>query len=208
MQLRTMSVIVPDRIKVKLTAVAFQSYAFATIDDTGTYAGNGLADPFLGNSDLQAPGFLQWMAFYEKYRVIHSKIFIQFINDGISALNRAIWLSVYPSRNAGTPLPSGYLTGAAQPYAKRKFVGAITGMDKATISNQIGTSKIIGVNCNYENDFSGQVDTNPVSLWYWQLSATGLPDSTNFPVMTFMISITYTAIFYNRKPIDNSTFQS
>ncbi len=201
-----MNTIVPDKVRVKLMVTAFQSIPFSTIDAAATYSGNGLANPFLGNSPDQCPGYLQWMTFYEKYRVIKSFIRIQAINDGVSALNRAIWLSIYPSRNTVTPLPDGYISASAQPYVRSKFLGAVTAIDKATVTNNISTSKIIGMNIMYEDDFVGVVDANPTNQFYWQVGLTGLPDGTDFPVISYMVTISYIVDLFNRKPLATSDF--
>lgn len=200
----TFSTIVPDRVRTNLKVAAFQSFEFLGLDFAVTYAGNDLYSPGNGSFNEQPAGFLKWMEFYQKFRVYESTFIIKGINDGVATLNRGIWCSLFPTRQ-NTPASNGYLNGANQPYNRTAFCGAQTAMDKLTLSNKMTTAQLYGQPINQESDFSGEVATPPINLWYWCLMCSGLSDSTNFPVLTGYVTITYYVEFYDRKPIPLTT---
>jgi hypothetical protein len=201
-QSNNFSRITTDRVTKFISVSAFVSLSFPSDSAYLTYRGNDLVNPGNGTWTNQPAGFFQWMAFYQRFRVLGSQIKIQGVNDGVGSLNRAIWVSIFPSRLSDTSLLGlGYTNAIAQPYSRGKFCGAVTAMDKVVVGNQISTTKIWGSNVMFDDDFTGVVDTAPANLWYWNIGLTGLSDGTDFPVLSFMVTITYKVIFYDRKPI-------
>jgi len=195
--------IVPDRVRVKLAVTSFVTYQFLSASFYATYKGNDLVNP--GNSTWvnQPAGFIDWMQFYHRFRVLGSRISFQMVNDGDVARNRAIWVCIYPTIISDASLfTGGFINAKAQPYARSSFVGSPTGQDRSFVSNAIGTSKFWGSNVMFDDDFAGIVDTSPVNQWYWGIACTGLSDGgTEFATLTLMVTISYDVIFYDRVPI-------
>ncbi len=195
--------IVPDRTQVKLEVSTFVTFNFLSASFYATYKGNDLVNPGNGTWVNQPAGFIDWMNFYQYFRVTSSRIQLQMVNDGDNARNRGIWIAVYPSRQADVSvLTAGYINAKAQPYAVGKFLGSPTGKDVVTISNAMSTTKFWGYSAQNDVDFLGLVDTSPVNQWYWGIACTGLSDGgTSFAIMTGTITISYICQLLDRKPI-------
>lgn len=199
--------IVPDKIRVHLTVAALQSYVFSANDLAVHYSGNSVYNPGLGAFNIQPAGFIDWMHFYQKFRVYSSTAKFQMVNASADALGKiyGVWMALYPSRQS-TEQSDGFENAANQAYARSKFVGSNTGVDKATLVNSMTTSRLFGVRISQEEDFSGLVDANPTNQWYWQLAMTG-PDieATEYPIVAGYLTLTYYVEFYERKPIAFTT---
>jgi len=199
--------IVPDKIRLHLTVAALQSYVFSTNNLTVHYSGNSVYNPGLGAFNIQPAGFIDWMNFYQKFRVYSSSAKFQMVNASADALGKiyGVWMALYPSRTS-TEQSDGFENAANQAYARSKFVGSNTGVDKATLVNSMTTSRLYGVRIGQEEDFSGLVDTNPTNQWFWQLAMTGPDvDDVEFPVVAGYLTLTYFVEFYERKPIAYTT---
>jgi hypothetical protein len=198
-----LSKIVPDRTQVKLDVSSFVTFQFLSASFYATYKGNDLVNPGNGTWVNQPAGFIDWMNFYQYFRVIGSRIQLQMVNDGDNARNRGVWIAVYPTRvSDASTLSGGYINGKAQPYAVGKFLGAPTGFDVVTINNAMSTSKFWGYSAYNDVDFMGVVDTAPVNQWYWAIAITGLSDGgTEFAILTGTVTISYICQFIERKPI-------
>jgi hypothetical protein len=198
-----LSKIVPDRTQVKLDVSSFITYQFLSASFYATYKGNDLVNPGNGTWVNQPAGFIDWMNFYQYFRVVSSRIQLQMVNDGDNARNRGIWIAVYPTRvSDASTLSGGYINAKAQPYAVGKFLGSPTGSDVVTVNNSMSTTKFWGYSALNDVDFLGVVDTAPVNQWYWALAITGLSDGgTEFAILTGVVTISYICQFIERKPI-------
>jgi len=190
-RVQTMRTIVPDRLRTKMTVVAADIYSFGSSAVFGThYSGNRVDEPGSGRWSLQPAGFIDWMHFYNNYVCYASNIKLQIVNASEDQLLTA-WIAIYPSQGADGLNSGNYIDGASQPYSRKGFVGAITAMDKVTISNGMSTSKIYGFNCFGDDDFSGIVDTGPEREWYWQIACSGTDNDPVFPILKLMVNITF-----------------
>lgn len=197
------STIVPDRTQVTLKVSSLVTFTFLSNSFYATYKGNDLVNPGNGTWVNQPAGFIDWMQFYKYFRIIHSNIKFQVINDGDNARNRGIWVCIYPTLYADSSLISGgYINAMAQSYARGKFIGSPTGQDKATVSNSMSTSKYFGYNVYNDTDFLGTISTSPNKEWFWGIACSGLSDGgTEFAVLTGVVTIYYTAQLLERAPI-------
>lgn len=197
------STIVPDRTQVILKVSSLVTFPFTSTSFYATYKGNDLVNP--GNSTWvnQPAGFIDWMSYYQYFRVIRSSIKMQVVNDGDDVRNRGLWICIYPTLESDSSLVAGgYVNAMTQSYARGKFVGSPTGQDKVVCSNGIGTTKFIGYNVNNDTDFLGTVDTPPARQWYWGIACSGLSDGgTEFAILTAVVTIYYQVQFIQRKPI-------
>ncbi len=195
--------IMSDRTNVHLKVSSLVTFAFLSTSFYQGYKGNDLVNPGNGTWVNQPAGFIDWMQFYHRFRVLGSKITMQMINDGDNARNRGIWVCVYPTLLSDpSSLSGGYINAMAQPYARGRFVGAPTGQDKVTLVNFISTSKFWGSNVLFDDNFTGIVDTSPVNQWYWGIVCSGLSDGgTEYPILTFVVTIEYHCILYDRSPV-------
>jgi len=197
------STIVPDRTQVMLKVSSLVTFTFVSSSFYATYKGNDMVDPGNGTWVNQPAGFIDWMQFYNYFRVTSSRIKFQVVNDGDNVRNRGVWICIYPTLYSDSSLISGgYINAMAQSYAKGKFIGAPTGDDKTTVSNSMSTSKYFGYNVYNDTDFLGKVDTPPNKQWYWGIACSGLSDGgTEFAIITGVVTIYYIAQLLERAPI-------
>jgi hypothetical protein len=160
--------IVPDRIYTRLVYEGMGQIPIATGNSYTTFRWQPSAaydvDPNIGST--ATPGFAEFAAFYNNYRVTAS-------NCRISVTNPSTVLGVIL---VVLPLTSdpGALAPAAQanawpdnPYAKQKMIGLL-GSPPGVVSNSMSTEKIVGSTNVYVDDtYASLTNGVPANNWYW-----------------------------------------
>lgn len=187
----------PDRVMVKLRF----GYKLA-VSGTGTqqysFSGNSIYDPDPLVGGTSAEGFAQWMAFYDYYRVHHSKIELDVFADYTAAtpMEAVVTTYVIPTQSSSYSLTSDS-TNASR-YVKKCHV-AWTGGGYDSVSNSMDTARLIGLR-TITNDMytlSGTSSSNPTVQWYWQCLFR--PMNTLATKLQVDVRVTYTVELFQRK---------
>lgn len=205
--------IVADRYFVKLNAVG-TTVTSAPQDDPQYFyiKGNGLENP-LGNTpftNAQPLGYDKIGNLYQKFIVHGCKVKIEITNNTSSQSMGVVLFPTTEVNPLGTP-PYTYAQALALPYAKDRFVGAISGNNKITLTNYISTNKIYGVpksKIRDEDNFAGTTiseeispNSDPINAWFWNLTIsnnTGVATSMSY---NMVCKVTWYCEFFNRTPL-------
>jgi hypothetical protein len=200
---RSLQLICPAAMRVPIK----YSCRLALLSAIGVYVehnftGNGLFDPDVTGTGTQPTGFDQWMAFFQRYRVIASHFRARVINP-TAATNAAAMadISIVPT-NTTTAFANSDIAGS-QPYARRNLVNEI-GMGPngpARLEASMETDLILGTSRDAvisEENYSGTASANPSNLWYWRLTQEPADLASNSTGI-YEIEITYLVDFYERQ---------
>jgi len=196
--------IVPDR---QYTLLKFNGYGRALVP---TVTGNiGLrfrpssafdVDPLLGST--ATPGFAEWAAFYNNYRVTSSRIRISFSNTSSTqgVLVVVCPLNVDPGASPGVVVVNSWID---HPYQQHRIVGT-AGSPPTTMHVEMSTEKIFGSKMIYMDDnFQALVTTNPVNNWYWALGfISSVIPGAPFGV-DYLVDIEMGVEFFSRKTLQS-----
>lgn len=191
---RIPGLIMPDTAYVKLRYN--NEYRFeSTLDNHRfVFVGNGVYDPDLTLSTARPGGFDQWMAFYDSYEVIGSRITLKCTN----MIARPFIITLIPKNfNSST----GINSILEQRYSKYRIMGVPNNSNSTeTLSSYMKTRKIIGRQDNSIN-FLGNITNNPSHAWYWQIEIEGMetavPPAINLKLV-LRVTITFDVKFSNR----------
>lgn len=188
------NVIVPDKIVVNMKV----SEAFSIQNTAGVGSfyliANSLYNPGATNFNAQPAGFDQWMAFYAKYRVLHSRLNLEMVNNSDSTVN-GIWVVIYPTV-VSTTLSGSVATATSQPYSAKTFMGNIAGNNTCSVSRSISSNKMFGKNIRYDEGYSGDFGSSPSYKFYWLINSYGVgSDDANIQLL---LTMTFQAEFYAR----------
>lgn len=186
----------PDGITVRLTYATSYQLTFGTQFDK-IMSGNGLYDPDVSGSGHQPLGFDEWMAFYDRYRVLASTCTVNTINTNTTAGNNL----------QTTLIPTNQQTAIANadeaeelPDAEEANAGIATGPAEDMVRATKQTSTMVGVpNIKYATEYSGTATSNPTQQWYWRV----YHEATNGTTLAGFvnINIVYTVEFYQKKMV-------
>lgn len=189
----------PEAITVRLTYAT--SYTISSgLQFDKIMSGNGLFDPDVSGTGHQPLGFDEWMALYDRYRVLASTCTVTTINNTASAGNNI----------QTTLIPTNQQTAIANddeaeelPDSTENTAGVSTGPAEDTVSRSMQTSYMVGVpNIRYSTEYSGTNSANPVQQWYWRV----FHASVNASAITAFVNINikYTVEFYQKRMLSQS----
>lgn len=173
-----------DYFSLNPGASSFASYVFSA---------NGCFDPNISGVGHQPRGFDQWMAMYQRYTVIASKISIVCANTLTGAPQENILVSVWPTVNTVVPLSFPY--DLIEPKGAKWM--AFTNGNTLTVTKP--NPKLINyINClqwfskaNTDDDtISGLSSSNPTRQVYWVI-ACGLDGGSDIAQINFTVDIEY-----------------
>ena len=152
------------------------------------YTGNGMVDPNeLGVGNVNPLGFIEWMAFYFRYKVFGSKITYRIYNRHATVGN---FYTLFPSFLSTTIVD--FDNASVQPYAITGVGGTENGGSNiANMNAYMSTKKLYGDNI-FSGTFHGTVSVNPSSLWHWTLYLISQTGTAN-PTFDFVVEILYYA---------------
>ncbi len=159
-----------------------------------TFRGNSVFDPDYTSTGHQPRYFDQWSAFYQRYKVISSRIKVSVSN--YSATSGVICV-VVPHTDILTL--TTYYGAAEQPLMKRteqipvstRLGGRNTVLSKATTRQILGLSEAQLAS----EDYSAGVGANPLQLWYWNLGFFGATGNIS---VVIDVDLDYKVLFYDR----------
>jgi len=183
----------------------FTGYGSLTIPTTASTAGSRYRptsafdiDPLLGST--ATPGFAEYAAFYNFYRVTASKITVEFVNtsaaQGVTCVVAP--LTSDPGASPTTAQVNSYLE---QPYAKHRLVGT-SGSPAAKFVIEMSTEKITGSKLIYFDDnWNSGTATTPINNWYWALGVIAPSTPAANQVVNIMFDIFIGCEFFGRKSL-------
>lgn len=130
-----------------------------------SYRGNGVYDPDFTGVGTTAYTYSQLSALYNRYRVIGSRIFVNFTNTGTGVQTHLLQASI-----ANSPPTT------VQWFGGRHMARGTTSPGKPAFTHiaSARTAKIFGVpesQVMSEDDFAGLVGGNPNNVWYWHIGS-------------------------------------
>lgn len=188
----------PDRIVTKLKYVDSFGLSSSPVANY-IYRGNSLYDPDVTTGGHQPLFYDQYIAVYEKYRVFGSSIRIQVVNESTVPAYVIITPSTSPvtlttvsailEQNRASSLrvilPNGYNSSSQKRYCSTKQA---TGVTYKEILDQ---------------DYAATYGANPINLWYWNLFAESIDNTTNLS-LRFIVTITFYCEFFDRQNVAQS----
>jgi len=151
-------------------------------------------DPAVGSGAI--PGFTEWAAFYNYYRVLH-------FNYDISLTNNEAFPLVCVTAPTNTDVGTNYASTnelLGQPYSASGSVGAKGGMDTLATKGHLDLGGFIGNSVQYSSDstYAAAVTTNPTNMAFFNV---GFISSTAFTAAGIMARcrLVYRVLFYDRK---------
>lgn len=190
-------VIVPDRIRLKLT---YAEAGFTMDSVAGNYVeyifrGNSVFDPDFTGSGHQPLGYDQWSAFYNRYRVHGSSIRVDYQSQGSTEATGHVMYLVYPTQvSTGS---SSISQAMEQPYSKYKC-GSNDTLQTCVITHRQTTAGFLGYqSVEDSDDLQAAVNTNPAHNWYWSVSQCPVNLSSNTDT-NFSVRLIYDVEFFDR----------
>lgn len=160
-----------------------------------TFRGNSVFDPDYTSTGHQPRYYDQWSAFYQKYKVISSKIHCSVSNFQATAGVIAV---VVPHTDILTL--TTYYNAAEMPLMKRTEQIPISTRQGgiSTVHSSASTRQICGLSEAQlaSEDYSALTGANPLSIWYWNIGFFGA-NGTNVSV-SFDVDLEYQILFYER----------
>lgn len=157
------------------------------------FTANGMYDPNITSTGHQPMGFDQMMLFYEHYTVTKSKITVNFINtDSLNAV--MVGILIAPDATVGTSSDTLLENGM---YVKKLLTTPTSGGSQTgSLTCTANISKINGKkDVKSENDFRGDLTSNPVEQTYFHIFAYNPFAKTQCTGLYFEVLIEYDAIF-------------
>jgi len=187
----------PDTLFVKL------KWNYREFIDSGlaTAYSFGMNNPYLPNSAAQnrALGWDQFAAFYQRYHVRSSTIYIKLQSGSSAVISRCV---CYPSNNATADSVDECIQ---YPYAKYKLLGSQNGAESQVRFKQyFSTKKMIGHANNEEQEWTGPVTASPGFIRYHVLATEVADPATMVSVHWMEVMIIYNVQFYSRQDLANS----
>jgi len=148
-------------------------------------------DPLLGTGAI--PGFVEWAAFYDRYRVLDFMYDAQFSN-----------LEAFPLQVVAAPslldLGANYASAVdipGFPYGTKSLISTLGGQDRARLSGHLDLEKFEGSPTIYtDNNYSGVVSGNPTNVRFMNF---GLVSDANLVHGVFIsMKLGFRTLFYQR----------
>lgn len=173
-----------ENIALTFTAGSAQTYEFR---------GNSLFDPNSTGTGAQPANYDDFIAHYNRYRVVGSRCRVIPANPGNNGTPHSVVLYPYNTTAASTTIEDS----VAQPYS-----GLIncTTYQPCIISLSMSTAKILGrtqAEVIGSDNCQAVYNANPADVWYWKLVAQPTDRSTAV-TLNFLFVIDYDAVFFDR----------
>jgi hypothetical protein len=194
---KSVGLIMPDRMYTKL-----RFYGLGAISISAGFA-NGAryrpsaaydVDPVAAST--ATPGFSEFAAFYNGYRVTCSRFLTRFVNPSATVGVNVVIVPLN-SDPGSSPSFATIASWVSNPYAKHKMLGC-GGSKSETLSCLMSTEKIFGSKMVYMDDnFSSLTSSIPNNNWYWGVGVIA-PASTTVSITT-EIDVEMGVEFFSRK---------
>lgn len=157
---------------------------------------NGLFDPGFTTGATQPAGFDQWAALYAGYRVLWSKIEVQFVSR--TTADAPYIISVYPSISSN-PFSTTAPDNAAQSGGKSYVTQA--GLPNWPMRCFNTTKKMFGDRNDNDTVYQAQVSANPGAAWYWICDRVTADGTNGDPSDFFLVKVEFGVRWEGRKQL-------
>lgn len=178
-----------DVVKISSVSAGSAGYIFR---------GNSLYDPDYTSTGHQPRYFDQNMTIYTRYHVVSAQVTLYALGE------TALFLVMVPTTD-----PLTFTTGVAEqaelPRARVIAVGGSYVMPSKAVTALYTTQGVLGLSSVQVQDlsYSGDVSSNPSSLWYINLSVFGPIGSTSVSAHVH-VHISYKCVFFDRLTVTSS----
>lgn len=193
---------VPDALRCTLTYADVFTINPGAQAGVYTFRGNSLFDPDYTSTGHQPYYYDQLAQMYSRYRVYSSRIKVSAMNNvGTSPVQ----ITLVPASEVVSLGLGSY--PLEYPRAKGAKMMGVSGYQTTVVTHAATTREILGLKNKQvlDEDFSALTGANPVSIWYWMVSAYNV-QATNVNVGV-QVKIEYECEFYDRITI-NPSFKS
>jgi len=191
----------PDKLMATLKYREYISLTSTTgILQNYHFSANGLYDPNITGTGHQPMFFDQYMALYNHYHVIGSKIKVTFLNSGSAGQASAV--GVYLNDDS-TTLSTTYTAFSEQPNVAMKIMGIGATDDREVINYKYSAKKTFGGTVMSNNALRGSVSANPTEAVNYNVFLQTL-DSLTTNTLFVWVELEYIAVFTELKDFAQS----
>lgn len=184
----------PDQFRVQLRYSDIIDMSSANDVKNQIFRGNSLYDPDYTNIGHQPRYFDNYIAMYQKYRVLSSRIHISYINNAPSCSMVGV---IVPNTD---PLVFTSLAQATElPRAKYTPFIPVSARYGYNLAARTTTRTVCGISRSeqWDEDYSGTASSNPTNMWYWNVLCC-MANASYTVVAQIKVDIVYDAIFYDK----------
>lgn len=205
--LKVMKKIIPDRTLIKMRYVS-DHVLNPVANDLATYkfSCNGMYDPDISGTGGQPYGYDQWMAFYNHFTVLGSKISVGFASANSDLVTGSALVGIATRANSTTLDPDSQLI-REQPNTRWRYVRPLNSGQRTTVTSKFSARKFFGKpkgGVLSEYDLRGSTTSNPTEEAYWHIFAGGVIPSYDVGNITANVVITYVAMLTEPKEYGSS----
>lgn len=166
-----------------------------------SFRANSLFDPDFTSTGHQPFYYDQFIAVYQRYRVLSASLLLRVVNTSPSATTSEV--VVIPT----SLVPTITSISQAKEDSRAKTTGLLPPYQSVTkiVSMNHSTEKIIGLENAvevYDADYAAAFNANPVQLWYFSLY--GFSPTTSGLSVDIDVEIVYNCEFFDRAPVSIS----
>lgn len=169
------------------------------------YSCNSLFDPDRTGVGHQPMGFDQLMEFYDHYTVIGAKLTLKALSQSttLPGANQVITVKL---RDSTTGPPAAVTTAIEQGECTYGLLGSADGASaQLTLQKGVNPVKFLGrAGPLTDSQLKGSSGSNPLEECFFQISLQALGAGDDPPAVDFLVTIEYTAIFTEPKPLIGS----
>lgn len=162
---------------------------------THSFSANGLFDPDQTGVGHQPRGFDQWMAAYQNYTVIGSKITVKFSSNASTSTIDSL-LSVTCDSSTAPTGAIGMLEAATSKPSQSWDIFAPGNNEPVTLTQTFSHKKWFGKDY-YEDEYAGSVVGNPSEQCFYNLSAQAMGAVDNPANINCAVQIDYVVMLFN-----------
>lgn len=189
----------PDRVMTKLKYVDTIVLQASSGPTQYVFRGNSCFDPDQTGTGHQPMFYDQWIAVYERYRVLGSSIKVQVTNGA----NDTAILVILPT--SAVPVFTSYTTMLEQRKSSTTRIVPPQQFIPMSQTRYSSTQQATGAVRTevYDQDYSGLYNANPTNIWYWVLY--GQAVSLTQPLdLVVIVELIYYVEFFDRQNIAQS----
>ena len=196
---RSVGLVISDRYRTGLRYWKMVSFNLAAVNTAAVRFSPSNAydvDPLVGGTNMS--GFIEMAGFYNRYRVLASKLKCE-VTNGTNATPIVVITCPLNDDPGSTPTSAAILSWKEQPYAVSKMVG-LTGSPVIVIDNRMSTEKIFGSKMAlFDDAFQAYTTNSPGNNWFWAIGVYSL--ATTSANIQICVTIEVDVEFFDRRVV-------
>lgn len=168
---------------------------------SATYNAGGCFDPRVNLGGLQPRGFDQWMAFYEHFVVLGSKITCMYQTTGLQPSDGNGIVGIYLKANSSQEIQSipELIEQQNSTYAP---IGPVGGRNAVTLSKKYSAKRFLGrSNVLSDPTLKGTINGDPSESAYYEIVVGPSSNGDNLGSVRILVKIEYIVAFIEPKPL-------